>query len=335
MWRLTGMSAAALTLIAVLFFHDNQPQPASTAAINHATYAPKPANPVKNLDANRITSALNRQSAADASVPAASASSANSQDHIDLPKQPKQASSLSLATPGDVQDKASSLNSALGGRTYADSASVDGYKIPLPAGDWVVLSNAHFKSPQATGELVFLGQVSNRHLIGGVRISAVRSTGQDGEQFPPKLKGCVENQGNALYVAPEAMDSNGHQSCWLIDSYFTPPLQQWADRAIKLPALDRAAAGDMAAKGVSYPQDFIRIRMTRTEKWGLLEVSYLFSPTAAGIKSNEVISMTDSDWTRENISRFPEKVAYVDKLKQWGIKFWPRFKSMFDDSAQK
>jgi hypothetical protein len=108
---------------------------------------------------------------------------------------------------------------------------------------------------------------------------------------------------------------------------------RWADRAVRISAIDRAAAGDMSAKGVTYPQDFVVSTFTRTEKWGLLEVMYLFSPDAEGISSRVALSVTDTDWTPANVSRYPEKVAYIDKQKAWGMAFWPKFKTAFDEAA--
>jgi hypothetical protein len=327
-WRLCGMSAAVFTLMFVLFFNRTTPQPASTSAstAGQASYQPepvsKPSNDVSSAVAPPVANAASVAGPPSAVVPSKPA----------VPPKP-QTANLSLATPGNASGKAGDLDNALGGRSYSGSVNVDGYKVPLPAGSWVILSNAHYKSPHATGELVFLGQVKNKRLVGGARITALHTAGSAGEGFPPKLSGCSEANHIDLYVVPEAMDANGHQSCWLINSFFTPPLQQWADRATKIDVLDRAAGGDLAAKGVTYPQDFVRIRMTRTESWGVLEVAYLFSPDTAGIKSNEAISAADTDWAHTNISRYPEKLAYVDKMKQWATQFWPGFKSGFDTGA--
>jgi hypothetical protein len=342
-WRLSGMFAAVLTLLFVLFFNkaSDQPEHALAATSGQTSYLPQPSSeqsdksnsiaPPPGAGSSTTAPDINKQS-----MKAVASGSKTQTQPTSLSASPKvQTANLSLAVPGEPATSSGDIDSALGGRTYSGSVSINGYKVPLPTGNWVILSSAHYKSPIATGELVFLAQVKNRRLIQGARVFALRSAGQSGNGFPPKLKGCVGVNRNALYVASEAEDADGHQACWLVASFFTPPLQQWADRAIKIDALDRAAAGDLAAKGVTYPQDFIRLRMTRTETWGLLEVSYLFSPEAAGIKSNDAISVADTDWTPENVSRYPEKVAYVEKMKQWGMQFWPGFKAAFDAGATK
>lgn len=320
-WRLCGLSAAVCTLIFVLFFHAAPNRSASVYTSGQASYVSQPAP----------------SAPAPPPVAVAPTADSNSAHQLALPSSPSkiQTANLSLATPGNSSSAAGDLDNALGGRTYSGSVNVDGYKVPLPTGKWVILSNVHYKSPRAAGELVFLGEVKNKRLVGGARITALHTVGQPAAGFPPKLSGCFGVNHIDLYVDSEAMDANGHQSCWLVDSFFTPPLQQWADRATKIDALDRAAGGDLAAKGVTYPQDFVRIRMTRTEPWGLLEVAYLFSPEAGGIKSNDAISAADTDWTRGNISRYPEKLAYIEKMKQWATQFWPVFKGAFATGTPK
>jgi hypothetical protein len=328
LWRSAGIGAAVLTLMFILFFHA-APQPsASTSATAQASYVPAPA----------ATVAQSSPSAASSNAPVNAASAAGA-----TPQSPATTSSargnpqtanLSLATPGNSQTPPGQLNKAMGGHSYSGSLHFDGFDVPLPAGNWVVLSSGHVKTPKLTGELVFLGEIKNQRLVGAVRMSALRAIAMPGDGFQA-LKGCSESNVEALYVSPEAIVPNAHQSCWLIDGFFTTPLQAWADRANKIPGLERAAAGDLAAKGVTYPQDFVRVRMTRAEKWGLLEVAYIFSPEIEGIKSDDVISLMDSDWAATNISRFPEKVAYVNKLKQWAKQMWPTFKSSFDKGAPK
>jgi hypothetical protein len=90
------------------------------------------------------------------------------------------------------------------------------------------------------------------------------------------------------------------------------------------------AAGDLAAKGVDYPQDLVDVRFTRAESWGFLEVSYLFDPELDGITSNIALSARESDWHAPNASRFPDKVAYLSKMRDWGEGFWPKFQQTFE-----
>jgi hypothetical protein len=340
LWRLVGMTAAVLTLLFVLFFPSNNSAnlPTPSRVVEPASYVAQPAaaSPIANASVTPATSAGSAATSAvlDAAsappqaqtrkLPDAVAASASSST------QPRTAS-LALAVPGGAQTVGSSgLDNALLGRMYTGSVRVDGYDVPLPAGNWALLANTSVKQPSLSlaGEMIYLGLIRKRRLEGAIQIIAARSTSTPGKGFR-QVKGCVEGQANSSYVLAEQVVPFGHQSCWLIDNYFTNPFQQWADRANRLDPLIRAAAGDLAAKGVSYPQDMMMVRFSRAETWGVLEVKYVFSPEADGITSAPAISYADSDWHVGNIDRFPEKLAYVEKLKRWGEAFWPRFKTAF------
>jgi hypothetical protein len=312
------MSATVLGLVGVLFFHGSTSKPAQApaAASGQATYTPQAAPDIS-------------KGVASVPSPAAAASTASSPASQAPAPANAAIAHLSLATPGNTSAPGA-LDNALGGRTFSGAINVDGYKVPLPAGSWIILASAHYKSPQGIGQLVFLGQVRNMRLVGAARVTALHTVNPPSDAFPPKLSGCYGQNPDSLYVEPDSMGPGKHQSCWLISSFFTPPLQQWANPAMKIDKLDRAVGGDLAGKGIHTPQDFVKIRMTRTETWGVLEVSYLFSPETAGIKSNHANSIADTDWTRPHIGHYPEKLAYIEKMKQWAMQFWPGFKAGFD-----
>ncbi|WP_157971452.1 hypothetical protein [Dyella sp. C9] len=309
-WRLTGLAAALLTALCLLFPPDRAVghHGAAAAVSPAARYTPQPAA---------------APSAMQATAPAATAVTAPAT------APPVQTAILSLATPDSHGASADELDNAVAGRRISGSLRVDGFDVPLPPGDWLQLANARFKQSTADGEMLMLGRVKNRRLVGYVRITAGRSTSAPGAGFRA-TPGCDHKNENTNVLVNEASEPFGHQACWLLDHSFLAPLQAWADRSNKLPPLERAAAGDLAAKGVSYPQEMISLRFTRAETWGLLEVRYVFSPEEDHITSSNVASYTDSDWQPGTIGRYPEKVAYVAKLKQWGDDFWPRFKLAFD-----
>lgn len=318
LWRLTGLLAALLTLLCLLFPWRPPVAAAATATTAQATYAsqPKPAivPPV-------------------ATTPAAPPAVSTAATPAPVNPAPVQTAKLSLATPDNHGPTADGLDGAMAGRRISGSLRVNGFDVPLPPGDWLQLAGAHFKQPTAAGELLMLGRVKNRRLVGYIRITAGRSIANPPAGFPT-TPGCDHQGANTNVLVNEGGEPFGHEACWMIDHYFLVPLQAWADRANKLPALERAAAGDLAAKGVSSPEEMISLRLTRAETWGLLEVRYIFSPEEDHIRSNNVATYADSDWQPGTIERYPEKVAYIAKLKRWGDDFWPRFKSAFDAGRQ-
>jgi len=234
-----------------------------------------------------------------------------------------QASSLSLATMGTTDIPAE--------RHLSGSVRVIGFNIKLPTGDWVLLANQAIKLPQSSGMTYFLGKVEGKRLIGGVRLFAIRSNDSASAELTP-LRGCQPDDAGLIHVDVDPAFPGGSRGCWTMSNLFTSDFQHWADRAVNMPSIDRAAAGELAAKGISYPQDLISVRMARSEPWGLLDVYYLFSPDAEGIRSTPAISYRDSDWHASNRKRTPEQEAYVEKVKRWGVTHWGKFKHDFMDS---
>jgi hypothetical protein len=318
LWRLFLMSAALLTLLFALFPPTvRMVTPDGIADRGDATYIPRRAHP-----------------AVAAEPPPGDIPPAQSTGHADVRAATTTApttATLAMVTakPRAINNE-SGLNDALMGRLYKGSVTVDGFTVPLPPGTWANLANSTIAQASASGDAHFLGQIRDKRLVGAIRIFALRSKDTPGQGFT-EVKSCTEvNPGRTFVVIDAEMVPDGHQSCWTIRNVYATPWSQWADRAVKISALDRAAAGDMTAKGVTYPQDFVSLTFTRTEKWGLLEVMYLFSPETAGISSNAVLGVRESDWVPANIGRYPEKLAYVEKLKAWGTAFWPKFKAAFD-----
>lgn len=314
LWRLAGLVAALLSLWCLLFPAQPPMTAPATPAAAQASYTPQP-KPTATQAAPVVAPAPQPVQTAAMPMPASAA--------------PLQTAKLSLATPDNHAPGADGLDSALSGRRISGTLRVDGFDVPLPPGDWLELASMHFKQSTDAGEMLMLGQVKNRRLIGYVRITAARSTSEPAAGFRA-APGCDRQSEHANVLISEALEPFGHQACWLMDHSFLAPLQAWADRANKLPPLERAAAGDLAAKGVSYPQEMISLRFTRAETWGLLEARYVFSPEGDSIAAHPIASYADSDWEPRVVNRYPEKVAYLDKLKRWGDGFWPRFKTAFD-----
>lgn len=314
-WRVLGLLAASLTLLCVLFPPRSFVTGSTRTVEPQAAYTPQ-ARPATAPGPIPIT--------APAQPPVQKTTPAT---HANPPA--VQTAALSLATPDNQTHSLKELDSAFAGHPARGSLRVDGFNVPLPPGEWLQLANMHFSQKDMAGEMLMLGQVKNRRLMGYVRITAARSTAEPGKGFPG-APGCERRNASTNVLVNDGIEPFGHQACWLMEHSFLAPLEAWADRAKKLPALERAAAGDLAAKGVSYPQEMMSVRFTRAENWGLLEVRYAFNPEEEHITSGDVAGYTDSDWQPATIDRYPEKVAYVDKLRLWAANFWPKVKAAFD-----
>jgi hypothetical protein len=238
---------------------------------------------------------------------------------------------ISSATPGgSAIDRTSGLERALLGRTFQGTLSVNGFKVPLPPGEWAILANgtvAGNAHPQNKGTIYFLGQIVHKRVVAAMWVQAMRSPGLG---FTNN-ENCT-NPAN-LQVLDESKGTD-HQGCTWIRSYFSATMQQWADKSAHMDVMARAAGRDLAAKGVSYPQELVTAGFEQAEKWGELTAGYMFSPEKDGISSNVVPAFRDSDWSKSNLQRYPEKVAYVNKLQQWATSFSPKFQAAFAGGKQ-
>lgn len=234
-----------------------------------------------------------------------------------------------VTASGNSAANETGLDSALTGPQYTGSIFINGFDVPLPAGRWTLLAQQRRDRAPIAVTATYLGRIKNKRLVGAVRIF----TSRGGGALRPPVE-CMRSIPIWLTVKVEGDFLPGKQeACWRIGGYYATALQRWADRAAPMPSLDRAAAGDLAAKGVSYPQDFILIALTREDPANGLEATYLFSPEEAGISSSTVTSLADSDWSPARISSSPEKMAYVARLETWAETFWPRFKDAFAKGA--
>lgn len=341
LWRFSLLSACLLTLLFLLFPPEKQaaaperfqPPLEQAAYLPQSTIAAKAPPKTTPSGGDSVVAAPSISPRAPVlSDSGARIAATKPQKAVNAPSPRPAQIALATSAGGSASQDVSGVDAALMGRTYSDSISLYGYNLPLPAGRWAMLSNSTVNTPTASGMAYFLGRIEHKRLVGALRAVAVKSKEDPGTGFPAMV-GCKESEANNIYVQVDSATPFDHQACWWIQNYYTPPWQQWADRAVKISNIDRAAAGDMAAKGVTYPQDFVVVRFSRAEKWGLLEVSYLFNPEVEGISSRNAASFRDADWHAGNIARYPDKVAYINKLKAWGTSFWPKFKTSFDGAA--
>lgn len=243
----------------------------------------------------------------------------------------KHNTTVPLATPGgSAIDQVSGLDRAVLGRTFQSTLLVNGFKVPLPPGEWAMLANgtvAGSAHPQNKGTIYFLGQIVHRRMVAAIWVQAMRSP----DLGFAKNQNCT-NPAN-LYVLDE-LEGTDHQRCTWIRSYFSADMQQWADKSAHIDQIARAVGGNLAAKGVGYPQELVTAGFQRAEKWGELSAGYMFSPEKDGISSNVVPTLRDSDWYKSNLQRYPQKVAYVNELQQWATRFSPKFQAAFDGGKQ-
>jgi hypothetical protein len=325
-WRFAVLSSLLLVLLMVLFPPRMNGGRGALPVLDSASYQPTSVSGAVPSPAAPTASAV-PPPASHQPEPAATRRSPATPA---LPSVPSTATSasLALARPGRGDGATAGIDPALLGPVYRAKILMNGFEVPLPPGEWVVLasSTAHVtKHPQNTGMQYLLGRIEHARLAGAMMVIALRSPDSSGFEEP---KTCAGNE--SMYMLKDEVTPFAHQACWTIHLLFASVMQNWADKAVQMGGIYRMAGGDLAAKGVTYPQDMIAVHFFRSEAWGLLEAAYLFSPEAEHIRSNTVPTPNDSDWFGTNLQKYPDKLAYIEKLKRWGETHWPPFESAFD-----
>jgi hypothetical protein len=326
-WRFAVLSSLLLALLMVLFPPRMNSGRGTLPVLDSASYQPTSASATAPRPAAPTAAAVPPPPASPRPAPAATRRSSTTPA---LPSTPPTAASasLGLARPGRVDGGTAGIDPALLGAVYQAKILMNGFEVPLPPGEWAVLasSTVHVtKHPQNTGMQYLLGRIEHARLAGAMMVIALRSPDSSGFEEP---RTCAAK--DTMYVIKDEVTPFAHQACWTVHLLFAGVMQSWADKAAQMGGIYRMAGGDLAAKGVTYPQDMIAVHFFRSEAWGLLEAVYLFSPETEHIRSNTVPSPNDSDWFGTNLQKYPDKLAYIEKLKRWGETHWLPFESAFD-----
>jgi hypothetical protein len=329
-WRFLVMLAPMLTALFVLY------PPGSTRVIQTTTpiasYTPSVSAPAAAPPAAAPPPAESAKPVATAPQVGTTAPSAPAQA---TPPEPPKTATLSMVTgnAAAAPSDGTGLNPALVGTLFSGTFQLSGFATPLPPGRWAVLAHTTGKVGGGPVMQFALGRIVNGKLSALLNVTTL--TGVSISSNIPEAKNCTHPQLQWVdYVFTDGdMVPASHQGCWTLENYYTGHMNQWADRAANMTALDRATAGDLAAKGLSLPQDTVQLHFVKSDASNFVEMRVLFNPEADGISSSPAATVMDSDWAVANVKRYPEKVAYFAKMKAWGASFWPQFSQAFDKGA--
>jgi hypothetical protein len=186
--------------------------------------------------------------------------------------------------------------------------------------------------PFPDGLSFFLARIERNRLIEAINGVAWKSSVRPGSGLKSVPRYCDTPSGSNSFFSETGVRSEFQQACWGMYPVNSTTWLQWADRSIKMHSSIRAAAGALTVKGIPIPNSMVAVRFLREESWGVLDAVYYFNPEAEGISSIAAASVRDMDWHVTNIDRYPEKVAYANKLKEWAASMWPKLKLTFAEA---
>ena len=326
MWRFCVLLASILSILVILFppwlLSPNKAGVRNKPVAPVATYSPLVTPPAPPL-------ATEERAQPVAPTPANQIQSIPSSTPAKQEDSSPQAVSMHLSPPDATLAKSQSqMGNAppiLMGKVFTGFFPAAGRKLPLPPGSWTVLADLRIGPESST---YFLAKIENKRLVGAVTF--ILESFKEGVQYKPATQ-CTNPQN--LYAITESNQDardGGSQAFWFIHNIFAKVWGQWADKNLRMDPLARAAGGEMEIRQITLPQDLIQVNFLRVEKWGRVVGSYYFSPEVEHITSKTASNWMDNDWSYLNYEKYPEKVAYINKLKEWGQAWWPRFKNCVD-----
>jgi len=205
-------------------------------------------------------------------------------------------------------------SASLMGKTVTGSVLTQGKSVPLPPGQWIVV--AHF--PAAGGvESLFLAQLRRDKLSRAVLVQASTQASESGFRRSAQ---CARTA--LLYVKTISNEEFGRQDCWTINHNL------WTQSERDTPPIIRAAIGDLEVRGVKYPPVLLSAFFRLADRQSFLHAVYYFNPETDGIASKPTL-WEESDWNRNYIHQYPDKIAYVEKLRAWAEGWHPAVRDGF------
>ena len=129
-----------------------------------------------------------------------------------------------------------------------------------------------------------------------------------------------------LYAKTISNEEFGRQDCWTIDhNVSTTPERD-------TPPIIAAAIAELEARGIRYPSVLLSAFFRMADQQRSLDVVYYLNPETDGITSKPA-SWDESDWNRNGIFQYPDKIAYVEKLRAWAETWHPAVRDGFQGAG--
>lgn len=211
------------------------------------------------------------------------------------------------------------------GKTFQANLPIQGREVPLPGGQWTVV--AHMPGAIAGAvESIVLAQPRQTQLAGLILVQSSRLAPDQANGYR-QWSQCSRT--DILHAKVLANENFGRQDCWTINHNLS---LEW--KALGAPNVLRAAAGDLSVRGIDVPPVMLSVYYRQADKNGMLHAIYFSNPVADGIKSTPTAIWQESDWHRQYIGQYPEKMAYVQKLRSWAEDWHPRIHDAFQRASK-
>ncbi len=198
------------------------------------------------------------------------------------------------------------------GTTYQSNLKV-GFgdtSIPLSDGKWKLIGYSttgnNNNTPIATGVLI---QENGSTISKGVIFQTPTKFEKNGYVVS---KWCERK--NVHFIEKKSNYAGREQDCWGVNHY------KMTFRYNKIMAY-KQAQDYMKKNKLVLPLAMIATKHRKANSFKFLEVTYFFNPELEGFPPPKIANWGSSDWHPERITNDKAKVAYIDRIKEWG-KTW-------------
>lgn len=197
------------------------------------------------------------------------------------------------------------------GHVLYDSFVFGIHEIPLPEGNWIVLGRV---STVNDNDLIWnqinLLQISNQETLGLISVQANPRPIPHGYKWRPSSL-C---RGSDSFHVVNMANSPTWQNCWGIkhtEKVFSNSTQE-------------------NIRNFSLPDVMIYRYHRIADSRANLNIFYFFNPYPQGASQSSSESRSTSNWQPEKINQFPEKIAFIEKIKNEGEIWHQKVRSGFN-----
>jgi hypothetical protein len=220
---------------------------------------------------------------------------------------------------GGVSARADSLLSGYPiGAVVSGAIAMSHVTVPMPAGPWTVISKAESANNNShTVGTLYLAQVLSGKFIGFAIISSNADLERAGWVT---LKEC--GRSDMLYVERQS-DSFLTESCWWINHIRMAGEGESKEYQTIFPYASQNHS--------EVPLNLIEVGVRIADRSAFLTARWRFNPELDGISPPKSELWARSEFNKLNISNYPDRMKYIDKMRAYGREWYPLARKGFSN----
>lgn len=214
------------------------------------------------------------------------------------------------------------------GKKVSNPFSIGDVQVPLPEGEWVVAgrrvsestaSGAAFTT-SATLASVILVDVAEKKMRSAIMITTPLDYGTTARWN--KARECSRQ--DMLFSANDELPQIYSHFCWWTNHRRFSFDGEWAKRD----HIKEMMSG-FAANGIPLPGNTLTTGFEMAVGQKYIYLTYDRNPEIEDISRSRNIGWSESDWHKNRIHEFPDKLQYVEKMKAWAAEWKEKVKQGF------